>query len=258
MASVRALEGGTSAAIHAVGLADGTRLVLRRLVLADWLVREPDLAAREADALRFLAATPVPAPQLVAVDPHGAECDVPALLMTRLPGRVRIDEPVDVAAMAEALHAVRAVTPAGIPATRRYQPYNLGEPLAPPSWSARTSLWERAIEHYQAGPPPGPQSFIHRDFHAGNVLWQRGSLTGVLDWIECCMGPRGVDAGHARQNFATRLGPDAADAFLVALGEEHDPWFDLASAVDAIEHGPQDGAVERFEDFLARAVAALG
>ena len=77
--------------------------------------------------------------------------------------------------------------------------------------------------------------------------------TGVVDWIGCCIGPPGVDLGHCRQNLATALSLDAADAI-----EAPHPWFDLASAVDAIENGPQFGSVERFEDFLERALAELG
>ena len=49
------LEGGTSSAVHAVDVetAGGAlrRLVLRRLVRADWLAEEPDVAQREAAAL---------------------------------------------------------------------------------------------------------------------------------------------------------------------------------------------------------------
>jgi hypothetical protein len=43
-------------------------------------------AAREAAILELLAPTPVSAPALVAADPDAAACDVPALLLDRLPG----------------------------------------------------------------------------------------------------------------------------------------------------------------------------
>jgi len=46
-------------------------LVLRRYVRDDWLAKEPDLATREADALRILEDSPLPVPRLVAVDPTG-------------------------------------------------------------------------------------------------------------------------------------------------------------------------------------------
>jgi aminoglycoside phosphotransferase (APT) family kinase protein len=85
--SERPRSGGTSSAVHAVTVEDGRgrrhALVLRRFVRAEWLAREPDLAEHEARVLDLLDGTDVAAPRLVAVDPHGAECDVPAVLMTR-------------------------------------------------------------------------------------------------------------------------------------------------------------------------------
>jgi Ser/Thr protein kinase RdoA (MazF antagonist) len=128
---------------------------------------------------------------------------------------------------------------------------------APPPWSTRAAVWERALELFNAGPPPAPAVFIHRDFHAGNVLWSAGRLTGVVDWIECCVGPAFADVGHARANFAARLGLDVADEFAAAFGG-HDPWFDLASVVDGNTQGPADGSPDRLEEFLARALAELG
>jgi hypothetical protein len=88
----RARSGGMSSAVHVVHLEDRSgerfRLVLRRYVRADWLAEEPDVAAREADALRILDDSPLPVPRLVAVDPTGELAGSPALLMTALPGRV--------------------------------------------------------------------------------------------------------------------------------------------------------------------------
>jgi hypothetical protein len=41
--AVRALDGGTSSAVHALDLADGRALVLRRFVRREWLADEPDV-----------------------------------------------------------------------------------------------------------------------------------------------------------------------------------------------------------------------
>jgi len=86
--AVRALEGGTSSAIHALSVEDASgrthSLVLRRFVRLDWLAEEPDLAEREATALAVAADGQLPTPQLVATDPRGEAAGVPAVLMTRL------------------------------------------------------------------------------------------------------------------------------------------------------------------------------
>ena len=88
--SARALRGGMSSAVHLVTARrpDGRRAqaVLRRYVRPD--PDEPDPAAREARALRLAGAAAVPTPALLAVDPDGTQAGVPALLMSRLPGRV--------------------------------------------------------------------------------------------------------------------------------------------------------------------------
>jgi aminoglycoside phosphotransferase (APT) family kinase protein len=98
---VQALEGGTSSAVHALDLRDHSgrphAVVLRRFVRADWLAEEPDAVLREAAALRLAADGGLPAPRLLALDARGAAIgdDRPALLMTRLPGRI-VWEPADV------------------------------------------------------------------------------------------------------------------------------------------------------------------
>ena len=53
----------------------------------DWAADDPDYTVdREVRVLGLLVATPVPAPLVVAADPDGSRCDVPAILLTRLTG----------------------------------------------------------------------------------------------------------------------------------------------------------------------------
>lgn len=75
--STRALPGGTSSAVHLVTVehADGARhqAVLRRYVRPEVNAEEPDLAAREATALRFVEQiqVPTPTPRPVTTHPRG-------------------------------------------------------------------------------------------------------------------------------------------------------------------------------------------
>jgi len=273
---------------HAVDVADaaGTvhRLVLRRWARPGWEVEDPDFtAAREAAILQLLAPTPVPAPALVAADPDAAVCDVPALLLARLPGGppdLGADPGRLVQGLAEALPPIHAVAvpptrpgatsgaAAGpgdrvVPAYRRfYDPRRLD----PPAWSARPGLWRRAFE-VAAGPPPdGHACFIHRDYHPGNTLWTGGRLTGVVDWIGGSWGPPSVDLGHMRLNLTWDLGLEVADRFLAAhralTGFDHHPYWDVASTVDCVPELPSGGGPEpwlqRQEDLVAAALARLG
>jgi aminoglycoside phosphotransferase (APT) family kinase protein len=256
---------------HAVDVADAAgrrhRLVLRRWARPGWEVDDPTLtAAREAAVLALLAATPVPAPRLVAADPDGAACDVPALLLTRLPGRPP-DPAADprrlVGGLAAALPAIHAVDPAAAapPAFHRF--YDPGS-LVPPTWSDVPGLWAQVIE-VAAGPaPPGESCLVHRDYHPGNTLWARRRLVGVVDWNFASHGSPSVDLGHMRVNLATDLGLGWADEFLAAhhalTGFDHHPWWDLAAMVDVLpDWDPAPGPeVDRLEAFVTAALGRLG
>jgi aminoglycoside phosphotransferase (APT) family kinase protein len=261
---------------HAVDVADAAgavhRVVLRRWARPGWDEEDPDFnAAREAAILELLAPTPVPAPALVAADPDGAVCDVPALLLARLPGGPPDLEggpdpgPVlqGLAAALPPIHAV-AVPGTGVPAYRRfYEP----ERLAPPAWSARPGLWGRAFEVAAGPPPPHRPCFIHRDYHPGNTLWLDGRLVGVVDWVGGSWGPPSVDLGHMRLNLAWDLGLEAADRFLAAhhalTGFGHHPYWDVVAAVDTVPElespgPPPEPWLQRMEELVVAALARLG
>jgi aminoglycoside phosphotransferase (APT) family kinase protein len=252
---------------HVIEVADTAgarhRVVLRRWARPGWDEDDPDFdAAREAAILELLAGTPVPAPALVAADPGATVCDVPALLLSFLPGGppdLTGDPGRLVAGLAAALppiHAVAVPGPGVVPAYHRfYEP----DRLTPPAWSDRPELWARAFEVASEPPPPYRACFIHRDYHPGNTLWERGRVSGVVDWVGGSEGPPGVDLGHMRVNITVDLGLEVADRFLAAHGAltglDYHPYWDVASAVDVVaEVGPE---WRRTEDLVAAALARL-
>jgi aminoglycoside phosphotransferase (APT) family kinase protein len=274
--SVRPLPGGTWHANHAIDFHDGKgrlrRGVLRRWARPGWELTDPDLTAdREAKILELLAGTPVPAPRLLAADPTGAACDVPALLITRLPGRPS-GRPRYMASFLEQLasalpliHAVDGRAEAEVP---RYRRYHEPERLTLPSLVPRSEAWEGALDVVRGPAPVGPTCFIHRDFHPGNTLWSRGRMTGVVDWTQASWGPPSVDLGHARWNLALEHGPEAADHFLGAyrkLPEEvfdHHPYWDLVTLLDFVaDVNPNSPLprrdIGRLETYLSTVLAAL-
>lgn len=238
--SAHVLTGSTSATLFAVDMRhSGTllRLVLRLFTNAEWLADEPDLAAHEAAALRRIAGMGLSAPELVAVDEQGAACGLPAVLMTRVPGAVDLT-PVDLdgwlRGLAAALLPIHEIDPGDFGWT--HFRYNEPDDLQVPGWSRVPDLWARAIDIVQEPAPQTPQRFIHRDYHPTNVLWQNGGVSGVVDWVNACRGPAGVDVGHCRLNLASLYGVAAADAFLracEALGAaaQH-PYWDLLTLMD--------------------------
>jgi aminoglycoside phosphotransferase (APT) family kinase protein len=265
--STAALRGGNSSAVHAVSVLDraGRRstVVLRRYVREELNAEEPDMAAREARALEFVERAEIPTPTLLACDPGGGEVGEPAVLMTRLPGRVEwaprdLDRWLD--RLVTPLLAVHALDPP----TRGFRPYAPYEQQSdePPPWSSRRELWARAIEVARAPAPPGRAGYVHRDYHPGNVLWRRGVVTGVIDWQSASIGLPSVDVGHCRLNLC-RYGLEVADDFTrryeAASGLSYHPWGDVVAIVgvlDGLRESPGRTDVV-LEEALDRALSEL-
>jgi len=240
---VRRMRGGSSSAVHAVDVRRSRgsvlRLVLRRHLLFGWLQEEPDLAEKEARNLQLLEHVGIAAPRLVAVDPNGADCDVPAVLMTRMPGHLDL-KPRDLDTwlrrMAELLPPIHAIEPGPF----RVQPWEIWDDLremSPPAWSARKRDWERLIEIVRGPWPDHKSVFVHRDFQHYNVLWARGRPTGVVDWINASMGPVELDFGHFRYNLLGDFGFEVAERFLAhyrqVTGEEPHPFWEALNFAPA-------------------------
>jgi aminoglycoside phosphotransferase (APT) family kinase protein len=240
---------------HLLVLADGRELVLRRWARPGWDDDDPDLtAAREALVLERLAETTVPAPELVAADVDAAECDVPALLLTRVPGAPFEGRP-PIGPLLAVLGEIHAIDPSGIPPYRRYY-----EPdrLAVPHWASDPAVWERGVAIAHEDAPELPDRFIHRDFHPGNTLWEGPQLTGVIDWTTGSCGPVAVDLGHLRWNLAVDYGERVADAVLPH--PEHHPYYDVITALDVVadlDTFDDRTEVERLEEHVAHALAEL-
>jgi aminoglycoside phosphotransferase (APT) family kinase protein len=254
--SLRRFTDGGWHANHALTVVDrdgkAHQLVLRRWARPEWIMEDPDFTAeREATVLEVISDTPVPAPELVAADPDGEVCDVPTLLITRLPGRPPgLPRDMDaflgqLARTMTAIHAASEHLRGRVPGYRSYY-YDQRSPAAS-RWSRRPRLWERALELARADPPPGPRCFIHRDYHPENTLWSRGRLTGVVDWTSAAWGPAAVDTAHMRWNLALTYGLDAADEFirlhrsLSPDASDDQPYWDLVTVLDlAFDLDPYD------------------
>jgi aminoglycoside phosphotransferase (APT) family kinase protein len=59
----------------------------------------------------------------------------------------------------------------------------------------------------------------HYDFWSGNVLWQEGALTGIVDWSGASLAPRGFDVSWCRLDLVLLHGPGTAEVFLTAYQE---------------------------------------
>ncbi|WP_158892953.1 phosphotransferase family protein [Amycolatopsis anabasis] len=283
--SVRYLGRG-STTLHAIDaeaatVAETEEFVLRRFHDTERIVRDPWYRpANEAVALRLLAETEVPAPELVGIDLTPQTCDVPALLTTRIPGDTE-DVPDDLdrflgqlADMLATIHEVE-IDPgdplAPQPYDTYYDPAIDGEREVP-RWSAKPVVWEKVFTILD-GPPPrdtvrGADGFLHRDFHPDQVLWRDGILTGVVDWTTGCIGPHGIDLARMRINLVQQYDIGVADRFLAgyrsASGQDrHHPYWDLLDAADSVldevepETADDHVAWQHFENWVERALLSL-
>lgn len=257
------LRGGSSSAMYGLELTDGRRLVLRCRVREE---DEPDPAAGEAAALEAAATSPVPTPRLVAVDVDGSRAGVPAVLMSRLAGRV-VWDPKDTTRWLSRLAAVLPLihdADIAIDGLGEFFVYGQRE-YRPPKWATMPKVWERAIEIFHGPTLEADRCFVHRDFHPGNVLWHRGRITGVVDWESGCIGPPSIDISHCRANllgYAPELAAEFTAFAEAALDREFHPWADIASLIGTLDglrrSPPREVGRIAIENAIVTAVAELG
>ncbi|MCX5382715.1 phosphotransferase family protein [Streptomyces sp. NBC_00083] len=217
-----ALRGGWTSEMRRLRIGgERPRSVVLRSFVKEFYVRHaPGLLGREAGVLTLLARTPVPAAELIAVDPAGAHCDHPSLLMSLLPGDVRIDDAGAAGRaplLARQLLDIHRVAAGPGERPRTYEAWTAPDRVRVPEATRRPELWRRAIEVIRRQPPAYRPVFLHRDFHPGNVLFTgagaEARVSGVVDWVETSWGPADLDVAHCSTNLALLHGVPAGLAF---------------------------------------------
>lgn len=221
------LSGGWTSTMLSLEADDGQRAVLRVMTREPWRSHAAGLLARESETQRQLLDTKIAAPRSLGVDADGAFAGSPAHLMSWLPGAVELARADTrfLRRLARLLTAIHEHDP-GSARPRIYQSWAPPAKRVAPAWSQRPALWEQAFEVLARPAPRYQGTFLHRDFHLGNVLWQGEEVTGVVDWVETSWGPAGLDVAHCTTYLAMLHGPDAADAFVSAYREHTDGFRD--------------------------------
>ena len=244
--SAKRIAGATSASVFHIYYSVHEKIeacILRLFTNREWLAVEPDIPHHEAAALEFISRADLPVPQLMAVDETGVCCGVPALLMTEIPGQVDLlPRDMDSWLTQQAQFLLRLHELDGSAFLWHYRAYNQAAALQIPPESKHPELWERAIEIIRSPSPSFKTCFIHRDFHPVNLLWQNEALSGVVDWVNACQGPAGIDVGWCRHNLAGMYGVAAADRFLLICQQvmgttwSYHPYWDLITLLDLLPH----------------------
>jgi Ser/Thr protein kinase RdoA (MazF antagonist) len=61
-----------------------------------------------------------------------------------------------------------------------------------------------------------PAVLTHYDYWSGNVLWQGGTISAVIDWSGGCRAPRGYDVSWCRLDLVLLHDHAVAQTFLAA------------------------------------------
>ncbi|MEL6525353.1 MAG: aminoglycoside phosphotransferase family protein [Chloroflexota bacterium] len=232
------IAASTSTTLYYVRDSDNRGYVLRLYDNDGWNALEPDLCQHEAMALQAVTQIDLPTPRLIAHEPDPSVAGVSLLLMSQLEGTVVLKSDNMDDYLQQAAHALAKIHHAPITDFawhfKRYKPPNK---LIIPTWTKQNMIWEQIITTVRQSVPPSPTIFIHRDYHMANYLWQDGKLSGVVDWINACLGPAGMDVGHIRVNLAELHGVAIADKFLDAYqcanpDFVYHPYWDMVAVCD--------------------------
>ncbi len=216
------------------------RYVVRWFTSEQWLCEEPDLAEHEAGALQMAETVDVPTPELIAYDAAGHAAGVPAVVMTHLPGMVVAPQPPEPAWLRTLAGVPVAVAAADTAALRwPYDPW-IADDLELPRRDR--GLWQRAAAVVAPGLPDAPMVVLHRDHHPMNLLFSESRLSGVVDWVNACVGPAPVDIAHCRVNLTAMYGVATAnrvrDHWCSLAGHDYDPRWDLVTLLGTLPIEP--------------------
>lgn len=110
-------------------------------------------------------------------------------------------------------------------------------------------------------------SLLHIDFWSGNILWENGQISAVVDWEEAGFGDAGIDVGYFRMELCLEGLEDEADQFLKVYEDTIGQpvanlgVWELAAAVrpmlDVEGWFTRPMMAERFRRFIAKAKARV-
>lgn len=217
------LPGGLGSVLHRVGLtgAPVSSLVLRQLLRE--FGDDADTVRREAEVHAAAGAAAVPVPQLHWTDPDGEVLGRPALLLDLVPGRPLVADLGDAVArraMADVVHAIAAVPTDDLRhlprladldavANRFWPPPDHSDVVDAPGLAAAVQAAAGAFE--------ARDDLLHMDLHAGNVLWDGVTVTGVLDWPGAAVGTALFDEAYLWFDTCLAHGRQVADALQAAV-----------------------------------------
>ena len=239
---IRPLAGSYSNFTHLVEAlsADGSpsRVVMRRYVYGDRAKK----ARVEFSTLAFLQEHGIPAPEPLYLDEHGTLLGSPGIVTSYVPGQ-QIMCPSDPVKWARAL-ATMLVRIHSVPCNAAARDFLL-DANSEATWFVHPGVvpdymnahpdgamvWQ-AVHATDSDPPtdsdphllPDIQqeepTLVHLDYWRGNVLWDQGQITAVVDLEEAAYGDPGIDVAYCTMELVIMGMIEAAEEFLSAYEAE--------------------------------------
>lgn len=214
-------------------LPDGSR---ETFVLRQHNAYDPHSAAREFRLLRLLEEAGLPVPPPVHLEPERNR-----FVANYLEGRPEAS-PTDVPGFLDR-YATMLARIHGTDLSRfdlsflPPQSCGYGPRRTEPNETMRETEVRNALESLSPIVRSNPPVLRHGDFWPGNVLWQDGEISGVIDWEEALVGEPLADLAIARLDLLWILGLDAMDGFTERYQTRTDlnltdlPYWDLCASL---------------------------
>lgn len=260
--------------------ADGSvfRVVVRRYAVFGSHDRG-EKARREFKTLKLCQEYGIPTPRPLYLDVEGAILGIPGIVTDYVPGKM-LTSPADPLNCARALATTLAKIHS-VPCDAEAQGFLL-DANSEATWFLHSGAVPDYMDAHPAGTAawqmmhdllpvmqPVPPTLVHIDYWLGNVLWDQGRITAVVDWEEAACGDPGIDVAYCRMDmFLNGMGRQAADEFLYVYEAEvgrrvaNLGFWELAAAARPM-HDPEgwitgSPAEERFAQFIADATERAG
>ncbi|MFZ0546863.1 MAG: phosphotransferase [Candidatus Promineifilaceae bacterium] len=276
--AIHPLEGDFSNFTHLVDCKapDGSlfQVVTRRYAIYGDYDRG-EKARREFKTLQLLNKHGLPVPDPLYLDDTGRILGSPGIVTRYVPGKLHMERPYPAQwaeLLAETLARIHTVpmnaseTSFLLDANSEVLWFLKAKESMPEYIYAHQkgdALW-RAMLDYLPNLISVEPSLVHIDYWSGNILWDKGVISAVVDWEEAAQGDPGIDVAYCRMDMILCGMREAADTFLAVYEKEMGRsvsnlgFWELAAAVRPMFN--PDGWIsespskERFADFVDEAV----
>lgn len=276
--AIHSLEGDFSNSTHLVEgkSPDGSlfQIVTRRYAIFGDYDRG-EKARREFKTLQLLKNHAVPVPAPLYLDDIGKILGSPGIVTQYMPGKLIMAQPYPAQwaeMLANTLASIHTTpieasdTPFLLDANSEVLWFLKSKDSMPEYISAHpkgNALWQAMLDYLPSMTRVEP-ALVHIDYWSGNILWDQGVISAVVDWEEAAQGDPCIDVAYCRMDMILSDMSEAADRFLATYEKETNKpvanlgFWELAAAVRPmftpdgwISESP---AKERFADYVDAAI----